>query len=383
MIPAIDDGIFVTGAPRSGTTLLERLLAAQDGISMLSQPFPLLLLEAKRAFLATLGLDNEPYPIGHLFLERRYAGGALTAFLGGWHVTRADLDGWFARMAQYSGQYTKFDAGRLDAAFRHITPADDFAGVVNKLDRFLGTSPDARWYGSKETIGEEFVPALLDRGFRCVIILRDPRDIAASLNHGRGTEFSGSLKPTLFNVRTWRKSVAFALAYEGRPGFHWCRYEDLVTDPAGELVRLAETAGLGPVAPERVSGEIRDGAGAVWRGNSSHGEHHGVGTSSVGAYRHVLSREVAAMIEAACLPEMQWLGYETTLTRARACQVIDAFREPYQISRTELAADEATPENAAVEAGRLRRVTEPPADDSSLWFVLERAHARLRAAFQP
>ena len=379
----IDDAIFVTGAPRSGTTLLERLLAAQDGISMLSQPFPLLFLEAKRAFFATLGIGDEPYPLGHLFLETRYRSGALARFLGGWRAGRADLDAWFARMARYSGQYTRFDTLRLDAAFGQITPADDFAGVVNKLDRLLGTSPDARWYGSKETIGEEFIPALLDRGFRCIVILRDPRDIAASLNHGRGTEFSGSLKPTLFNIRTWRKSVAFVLEHDGRPRFHWCRYEDLVTDPGGELVRLATATGLGPIARERVEGELRDAAGAVWRGNSSHREHRGVGTSSVGAYRNVLPREVAEMIEASCLPEMQCLGYDTTLTRSRALQVIDEFREPYHISRSELACDGATPENATIEARRLQQVSEPPGDDPPLWFVFERAHARLRAAFRP
>jgi len=376
----IDNALFVTGAPRSGTTLLERLLATQDGISMLSQPFPLLFLEAKRAFLATLGIGDEPYPLGHLFREARYPSGALAEFLGGWRVERADLDVWFARMARFSGQYTRFDTGRLDAAFGEITPADDFAKVISKLDRLLGTSPNARWYGSKETIGEEFLPALLDGGFRCVIILRDPRDIAASLNHGRGTEFSGSLKPTLLNIRTWRKSVAFALANEGRPRFHWCRYEDLVTDPAGQLARLAMVTDLGPIAIELVKGEIRDATGAVWRGNSSHREHHGVGASSVGGYTNVLPREVAEMIEASCLPEMQCLGYDTTLTRSEAERVIGEFREPYQIGRSELACDEATPENAAIESRRLRRVTEPPGDDSPLWFVLERAHARLRAA---
>ena len=71
-----DDALFVTGAQRSGTTLLEKVLASQPGISMLSQPFPLLFVEVKRAFLRSLGNDD-PYPLGHLFRERRYTRGAF------------------------------------------------------------------------------------------------------------------------------------------------------------------------------------------------------------------------------------------------------------------------------------------------------------------
>ena len=47
----IEDALFVTGMERSGTTLLDRLLASQRHLSMLSQPFPLLFVETKRAFL--------------------------------------------------------------------------------------------------------------------------------------------------------------------------------------------------------------------------------------------------------------------------------------------------------------------------------------------
>jgi hypothetical protein len=373
------DALFITGTQRSGTTLLEKLLGFQEGVSILSQPFPLLFVEAKRAFLHRFS-PADPYPMGHLFLEQRYSSGAFQAFLSGWRTTQAQLEDLFIRMRDYSGQYTKFTGEQLAAAFAAITSRDDFAGVVAKLDRRLAPPSDARWFGSKETVCEEYVPALLDRGFRGVIILRDPRDVVASLNHGRGHEFGGAVKPTLFNVRSWRKSVAFALAMEGRPRFHWCRYEDLVTDPLAELDRLVHAIELDDLSDLRITGEIPGESGAIWRGNSSFRSHSGVSASSVGTHRDVLPHSVSQLIEAACLPELRLLGYETTLSRDEAVRIIESFREPYAITRPGMDSDRATPENSSLEVRRLQQLTRPGVDPVP-WFLFDRVAARLREGF--
>ena len=374
--------LFVTGCQRSGTTLLEKLLGAQERISMLSQPFPLLFVEAKRAFLRTLGFGDDRYPLGHLFHETRYEAGAFADFLGRWRTTPAELRSFFDRMESYTGQYTRFTAQQLDDAFARVPADADFAGVVSMLDRLLALRP-AVLVGSKETTCEEFVPALLQRGFRCALLIRDPRDVVASLNHGRGRQFGGDIKPTLFTVRSWRKSVAIALAMEEHARFHWCRYEDLVADPAGELSRLATTISVDPIDEARAVSEIRDPAGNAWVGNSSFTEHRGVRESSVGAHRTVLDADVTKMIEATCLPELQLLGYETGLDTSEALRVIDRFREPYSITRQGMERDSATPENASIEARRLERLTQPQDGASIQWFLFERAEARLRAAFRP
>ncbi|HEX2122399.1 MAG TPA: sulfotransferase, partial [Thermoanaerobaculia bacterium] len=250
----IGDTLFVTGTQRSGTTLLEKLLAAQPAVALLSQPFPLLFVEAKRAFLRSLGAGDERYPLGHLFRESRYEAEDFCSFLARWRVSRSELTAVFERMHDYSGQYTKFTREQLDEAFSRISDEDDFADVVARLVRSLAPrAPETRWFGSKETICEEFVPYLLGRGFRCAIIIRDPRDVVASLNHGRGQAFGGAIKPLWFNVRNWRKSVALALSLEGHPQFHWCRYEDLVHDPAGTLGGVAGWLDVA-VDAERVGG---------------------------------------------------------------------------------------------------------------------------------
>lgn len=372
----IDDTLFLTGTQRSGSTLLEKLIGAQRGVSMLSQPFPLLFVEAKLAFLRSRGIENDPYPLGHLFRETRYARSDLHDFLHTWRSDRTMLERVFERMRDYSGQYTKFTSDQLQTAFDDATAECDFADVVSRLDHALAQKREARWYGSKETICEEIVPYLLDRGFRCSIIIRDPRDMVASLNSGRGFEFGGSVKPTLNNVRNWRKSVAFALAMEAHPRFHWCRYEDLASRPEPTLSQFGDELGIERMSAGDIETEM------AWRGNSSYGDQTGVTTTSIAAYKRTLAPEVAAMIEATCLPEMQLLGYETTLTREEAIRVIARFREPYQITRSGMELDAADEANAEMEARRLHQVTESSAG-SEEWFVFEEAQTRLREAFRP
>jgi hypothetical protein len=152
----------------------------------------------------------------------------------------------FEAMTRFSGQYTRPNPTVLAAALDALRPGD-FFDTVSQLYRSLGAKPGAAVFGGKETICEEFLPYLLDRGCACVLILRDPRDVLASLNHGRGTDFAGPLKPTLFNVRNWRKSVAFALHLTGHPRFAWMRYEDLVARPLECVDRGRGRAGDRPV----------------------------------------------------------------------------------------------------------------------------------------
>jgi Sulfotransferase domain len=375
----IDDALFVTGMERSGTTLLDRLLASQRHLSMLSQPFPLLFVETKRAFLRARGVEDERYPLGHLFLEQRYARAAFGEFLGQWRASRSGLGQLFEAMSGYSGQYTRFAPERLERALACLSPDDDFAATVAQFDRHLAGDGDARCFGSKEVVCEEFVPFLLDRGFRCAIIIRDPRDVLASLNHGRGREHSGELKPTLYNVRNWRKSVSFAVAMEGRPRFHWCRYEDLVRDPAGTLSALAAALDLGEIDLARFSGGLHDERGEAWRGNSSFTQHDGVTTASLGTHRGILPPDAAEEIEATCLPELRLLGYETVMPLDVALEVIDRFREPYQV-REGMAGDAATADNAVLEKTRLTQLANGAIADRQRWFLFERSAARLREA---
>ena len=174
--------------------------------------------------------------------------------------------------------------------------------------------------------------------------------------------------------------MAYTLALRGRPHFHWGRYEDLVADPAAELLRLVQGLGLDISAP--FATDLRDATGAPWLGNSSHGEQTGIDSSSIGIQRDFLDSSVAQVIEAACLPELQNLGYATSMTAAEAKLYIERFREPYAIARTGMENDIANEENARREIERLDRIMDPPGPNSASWFLFERAHRRLRGTFR-
>jgi hypothetical protein len=322
--------ILVTGMLRCGTTLVEKLLANHPDVSLLAQPFPFLFLDAKRAFLQSIGRGGDPYPLGDLFLETGFTNADFTRFLATYAPSRDALLDSFDRMAGYSGQRTRFPAEHVRAVVNALKPGD-FAATLEQLYRELGHRESARWFGGKDNLCEEFLPYLLDRGAACTVIVRDPRDMLASLNHGRGEEFGGKAKPTLFNLRHWRKSVAFALHLQDHPRFVWMRYEDVVADPVAELNRVTSILQIAPFTPQMFADGIKDQDGTPWEGNSSHATARGLDASSVGAYRRVLPLEVTAFTEAVCYPEMRHLGYHVTLPREQIADTIAAFTEPYDV----------------------------------------------------
>ena len=368
--------LFISGYLRSGTTLLEKILAQHDAVSMLSQPFPLLFITAKERYLRDALASSDVYPLGHLFGERRYANEDFSRYLMQWQPGRAELSAIFEAMVGHEWQWTRFSAQQLDAAFATLPSDGGFPNLLAYLLHSLAARRNARWFGCKEVTCEEFIPLLLDRGFRCFLTLRDPRDVIASLNHGR--RIGGAARPTLFNIRAWRKSVAFALLCSAHVNFRWCRYEDLASDPA---TTMGDIAGLIDLkATEFDFDRLRDTSGAEWLGNSSHYSHHGVTAASIGTFRHILSPPVSAFIEATCLPELRLLGYETTLTFSDAARAIREFREPYP-SRAGLESDEATAGNARLELERLERVTRADDTEAPEWFLSPVVHRRLRDAF--
>ena len=367
--------LLVTGMQRSGTTLLEKLLASHPDVSVLSQPFPLLFVEAKRAFLRDRLGESSAYPLGPLFPEERYVPEDLARFLSEWRLGPREVRGVFAAMEGFSGQYTRLRPGELDTALSGLAPGD-LMDIVSHLYRALSGAPGARVHGGKETICEELLPFLLARGCRGIVILRDPRDVLASLNHGRGREHGGRLKPTLFNLRNWRKSVAFALHLESCPLFAWLRYEDLVARPLEALSPLASLLEIPSFEEDLFASGIRERDGRIWEGNSSRGALHGVSGASVGAWRKVLAPEAARFAEAACYPELVRLGYPVSLAWEEVPEILASFEDPYGLEREDLSEHTGT----AALCQELRRVELLPGPASRSGFLFEDVHDTLRQA---
>jgi hypothetical protein len=373
--------LFVTGMPRGGTTLVEKLLSLHSQISLLSQPFPFLFLEAKRAFLQTHGRQDEPYPLGDLFLERDYTVADFSRHLRSRAISPEIVHRTLADMRGYSGQYTKFDPAAIDRALAQL-PAGGFLDILAALWRTLAQNPAARYVGAKETGCEEFLPALLQHGARCVLVVRDPRDVLASLNHGRGPEFGGTPKPTLFNLRQWRKSVAFMIHLRRDPNFAWLRYEDLVATPDACLNRLADWLEVEPFPQDAFAMGVRDQDGRPWPGNSSHASARGLDTASVGAHASVLEPDVTTFAEAACFPEMRYLGYPMSLSWQDVPQVLNEFVDPYAGLRENLRATFSDPGRRVEELERVRRLSSSTAE-SDRYFIFCDVGEQLKHAVTP
>jgi len=342
-------------------------------VSILSQPFPYLLLEAKREMFRQRGLDPAVFPLGDLFRESRYSREELRRSLATFSPASDRLGELFREMQAFSGQYTRFTSEQISRALAAPRPPG-LAALLRTFWRLFASKEGASRFGAKEVTAEEFMPSLLDAGIHVVLVVRDPRDVVASLNTGDGLRYGGRRKPTLANVRLWRKSVAFALRYAEHTAVTVVRYEDVAKEPMAPL-RPVFTALV--LDPAEASTTPREPSGAEWRGNSSYGDVAGVTSRSVGAFRARLPRDVVAFIEATCHPEMRALGYAADLEPGEAARAINAFVDPYASERPELSGY-VTDEARASELERLERLRRVTRTDDAEWFLFDEAAERLR-----
>ncbi len=371
--------VFLTGCYRSGTTLLQKALDAHPSLSVAMQPFPVWYFEAKERFLDKRGLPWR-YPLDHLFLEDRYEPQHLGAFLAQLRVSEDELDALFARLAAY-GTYTPGADGVRDRI-----RAASFFDVHRQWNRAvadLAGKGDVPVVGNKEIFCEEYVPFLLEDGARVVVILRDPRDLIASVHYRVRDNQTGDPRPVLFSLRAWRKSVAFALAYASHPSFRWLRYEDLTAEPLSQLGLLTALLQVPPFDPGAFAAGIPLRDGSIWRSNSSFEHVVGISGAGRGRYQKLLPEEVVRYVEAVCWPEMRAVGYPLEGSGAADEQLLLGFHEPGPRVHHKFPADYSrSPDRIARELERLQhlRPGEVPlaATDARKWFIAPEAYATLR-----
>jgi len=279
-MPPSTDPILIIGTERSGSNLLRLMLDAHPAIAV---PHPPHLLRYFAPILSTYG---------DLAVEAN------------WHLLVADV----ARLVAW--HIHPWPCGvDLDRLRREAVPRDLVSLQHALYEQYREHTGKRRW-GCKSTFNVDHVAALRARfpGARFVLLVRDPRDVAASS------------KRSVFNpghpwltARLWRRQQETGLAWSDRLGpevVHLLRYEDLLADPAGRLATLCRFLGepfAAAMLEHASTAEAQRGAAlsASWANNA-----RPVLAGNAGKHARELSREEQRLVEGETFALMTRLGYE-------------------------------------------------------------------------
>lgn len=298
---------FVTGLYRSGTTLLEKLLFQHPSISIAFQPYPSFYHSVKTRFNEIQSISSV-YPINTRLDNEYFEMQDFIEFLNHYKFKEEDRVNSGSESLLHSGKgfIDLFKQLQLEAGEELITTETEYAG-------------------SKEILCEDFIGALLENGVRIIHIVRDPRDVLCSAALGK--EYTGKIRPMLYTIRMWRKSVAFRIQYAEHPLFYAVKYEDLVTAPKTALNELAGFMNLKEI---ELQDRLIDQKGTIWKSNSSFSKSDLISSSSIGKYKEILDADSIAYVNSLCAPELKYLNYECEDVKDLQ-EAFRAFKEPFPV----------------------------------------------------
>jgi hypothetical protein len=293
--------VFVVGCPRSGTTLLQRMLDAH----------PL------------LAVSNDPHFIESAPGVRNGREPAVTDELVEWLLG-----------------YRAFSRLGLDESVvrEAATGAGSFRELVSAIYDAFGRARGKELAGEKTPHYVRFLPLLhaLFPGARIIHIIRDGRDVALSTLEWAGPEKGpGRFRlwaecPLAVSALSWRWHVATGLRDGRALGglYREIRYEDIAENPEPELRALADHLGL-PFAHEMLEyhfGRVRSAPGlsakSAWLPP----------TPGLRDWRTALDAEELELFEALAGDVLETLGYARTVTAVsnRTQELASRYRTAFE-----------------------------------------------------
>jgi hypothetical protein len=181
---------------------------------------------------------------------------------------------------------------------------------------------------------------------RVIYIVRDPRDVAMSYHHYAikrkllpedypMDDFVPRFMAGEFDIQwswsaNWQDhALSWVTMRQGRPGFLFLRYEDMLKDTTGELVKVASFLGLN-ASPERLRKAVELSSadhmrnlerqqGQQWRlTESTRQDKPFVRAAKADTWQGILPASSVAAIESAWGDTMQQLGYTLSTALAKA-----------------------------------------------------------------
>jgi hypothetical protein len=261
--------LLIVGLPRSGTTLMATLLAAQQGVHFLTDYFP-------------------------AFSE-------ATARIGkGWNDTLSASERRIA-LALVRDQFLRV---RHPVLVKH-----DAFGCIDELHRAVLdelASPDDALVGHKLLLdARELERALATSGVHCLLMYRDPRDAALSFFHRTGSGVEGY-------VRSWREMLG-RWGKASHPRLLLVRFESFIQDPAVTLAALGAWLGL-PLSldvPALHFQRSRAHGATPWQDNSAFADvRRRFDQQPLGRWKSQLESPVVRYASWATAKDVERFGYE-------------------------------------------------------------------------
>jgi hypothetical protein len=361
---------------RSGTTLLEKILLNHPQVFVASQPAPFLFYNTKSAFFQHKGLSRQ-YPLDTLFVEEEYTQQEWNSFLNDFYIGKELLEEAANKMKNYGGQWTpelldnwnELEEGNFISVYKEVA----------RLSHTLSKHKEVLYEGCKEIMCEEYISYFLSQGLKVFCIIRDPRDMILSTNSGNEM---GEIRPTLFYLRNWRKSVAFCLSYQDHPDFCFLKFEDLVNDTEKTCSRITRFLEVKNYSDEL--NDLIDQSGNAWKGNSTFEELDSISSSPIGRYASLLDKNTIRFIETFCYPEMKLLGYSTQLVNEQnySIELLNDLKESYPIKRKDFPTDYST-SKMNIELEKLRILyllnkKQIASSDIPAFFITDSAFSKLK-----
>ena len=320
---------FITGLYRSGTTLLQKVLQNHSNVFSADQPLPNLYYHIKSNFYKENNISKK-IVLGTLFCNKNYQPFEFINFINNYKIDKSDFEIIFNNAKKYSGVNSEKVFNIYGSLFQGKL-YNVYCQLCNLLSEEYNKK-DVTYKGTKEIIAEEYIPYFLDKGIKVLLIIRDIRDVINSLNYGKGSDFTGNIRPTLFNIRNWRKSVAYSIAYKENPNLLTLKYEDLVNNSENELKRISEFLNIKSFDIKNLYKGFKDHGASKWKANSSFKDYHNISNESVGKYLNNFNQKYINYIERLCLPELLYLKYETKITKIENLNFLDEFNEPINVN---------------------------------------------------
>jgi hypothetical protein len=268
--PGLDSQIFIVGAPRSGTTLLRNMLNRHPAIAICRETdFQRLVHDRRRAFGSISDFQNRHR------LVREYLS---TPRIQRLRLNLPELEQMLLR------EGTSYEAL--------------FAALLS----FYAQTHGKRRCGEKTPRHALFTETLCQwyPGARVIHLLRDPRDVVASL-----LRMPWADRNVLGNARLWLRSNLAAARSRHRPQYLMVRYEELVTNPEEELVRVCAFVGE-EFAPSMLVSDRDPNGQQPWYRRAE----ERVTTERIGKWREQLTSKEAALVEWFVGRHLQTFGYE-------------------------------------------------------------------------